>query len=158
MEEIIRDQAIFCYPCDSNNQSNPSQSQDNQMISHVKTSVSSISLRIPGIFDLKKFQGTLDRLVYMNNTTNNDSSSSSPHLTSPIEMKIYRMKGLIRTTSSSSFYILQAVHNMFDIHESNYQFGGEDDFTQGLNLIIIIGVNLRSDFFEEELSNCIYKS
>lgn len=138
VEDAIYNQSVYCYPCIE------------PTPSHVKQSMTSIALKMPGKFVLKALQSTLDEIVYTLN--NMDNEIVSKHTSA---MKIYRMKGLLHISGQTHLHVLQAVHNIFDLQQSDYLIGGLEDKTQGLNLIIVIGTNLDAETLESKFRHCI---
>lgn len=88
-------------------------------------------------------------------TSTSNISSSTSTLVSTTDMKIFRMKGIVHIHQCTNLYILQAVHEIFDLQESSYSTGGIGDATDGSNLIVIIGKNLDCDLIEDKLLSCI---
>ncbi len=83
-------------------------------------------------------------------TTVTTASTTDPH-----QMNIFRMKGIVRTAESEVLYVLQAVHNIFDLQPSPYSIGSEGDLTNGANVIVVIGKNLNMEYIEEEFRRCL---
>ena len=59
---------------------------------------------------------------------------------------IYRMKGMIRIRDIEKLYILQSVHDVFDLQPS--------DYTGKLSSIIIIGFHLNANELRNEFRTC----
>lgn len=141
-------------------------------------------VNLQGSFHLKLLQACLDSLLYNNNNIpsnhnksnnnyNNDNdshdhndvnsaavvASTSNVSTSTVvvttDMKIFRMKGIVHIHQCTNLYILQAVHEIFDLQESSYSTGGTGDATDGSNPIVIIGKNLDCDLIKDKLMSCI---
>jgi len=138
-------------------------------------------IKLQGAFHLKLLQSCLDSLLYNNksssnhsnnngnynedvntNTSHNEvesaiisSSSTSTNKVLVSDMKIFRMKGIVYIHQCNNLYILQAVHEIFDLQESSYDVGSAGDVTDGNNLIVIIGKNLDYDLIEEKIMSCI---
>ena len=141
-------------------------------------------VNLQGSFHLKLLQACLDSLLYnnnyipsnhnkSNNNYNNDNdshdhndvnsaavvASTSDVSTSTVvvttDMKIFRMKGIVHIHQCTNLYILQAVHEIFDLQESSYSTGGTGDATDGSNPIVIIGKNLDCDLIKDKLMSCI---
>ena len=76
---------------------------------------------------------------------------------------IFRMKGVLYANSendipphdSPQLYLLQTVHELFEIRRSSVKVGDVSDPTNGCNLIIVIGCNLRIDAIEATLKDCL---
>lgn len=73
-------------------------------------------------------------------------------------MQIYRMKGIIHVADSDRIFILQAVHNIFEVQPSNYIVGSNEDVSDGCNLLVLIGKNLDYNFIENMFHQCILNS
>lgn len=120
-------------------------------------------LRLSGKFILKKLEGVLDALLYggsggANHTSavrNTASTTANATVPTSSAMDIFRMKGIVRTTESDVLYVLQAVHNIFDLQPSAYSVGDEGDLTQGDSVLVIIGKNLDMEYVESEFRRCI---
>ncbi len=144
-------------------------SQGPHRISDMKTHY----LRFHERFQLKKLEVLLDELLYggsngaetsathSNNNANgtkNALSSPSPTSTSTAQtskMAIFRMKGIVHTTESDVLYVLQAVHNIFDLQPSMYKVGDEGDLTQGDSVLVVIGRNLDMEYLEGAFRKCL---
>jgi len=87
-------------------------------------------------------------------STSNVSTSTSTVVVTT-DMKIFRMKGIVHIHQCTNLYILQAVHEIFDLQESSYSTGGTGDATDGSNPIVIIGKNLDCDLIKDKLMSCI---
>jgi len=143
-------------------------SQGPHSISDMKTHY----LRFNQRFQLKKLEALLDELLYggSNGTETSANHSNgvlvnkhallSPPPTNPSQvnstktMAIFRMKGIVHTTESDVLYVLQAVHNIFDLQPSVYKVGDEGDLTQGDSVLVIIGRNLDMEYLEAVFRNC----
>ena len=78
------------------------------------------------------------------------------------ECRIYRMKGVFQVAETSEngdvrpvLYLLQAVHDVFDIEKSNVAPGSADDRSEGLNKIIVIGKHMNKSHLETEFCQCL---
>jgi G3E family GTPase len=71
------------------------------------------------------------------------------------DMRIFRMKGLVHIINEPNLYILQAVHTIFDVQQSECVVGGEQDVTAGLSVFVVIGKFLDADLIEAELLKCL---
>ena len=69
-------------------------------------------------------------------------------------MKIYRMKGVLHA-GKECLYIMQAVHDIFDVQPSTHVVGSPQDTTGGLNKFIIIGRHLDAALLEEGVRKCL---
>ena len=72
-------------------------------------------------------------------------------------MKIYRMKGVLHAADSASgcLYIMQAVHDIFDVQPSTHVVGSAQDTTEGANKFIVIGRHLDATLLDEGLRKCV---
>lgn len=139
-------QAILCYPC------GPAMpiAATASAAPHMKSVVSSVAFRFEEPFDVKKLQSKLDFLVYEQNIQDTKPTPSAAVERSP--MKIYRMKGIIHSSDSSlPLFVLQAVHNLFDLQPSDIVAGSEQDKTEGKSLVIVIGASLDPKYLELQL-------
>ena len=75
--------------------------------------------------------------------------------TSTSEMRIFRLKGIVHIQGSKQLYVLQAVHNIFELQPSPYTVGSAEDTTSGLSSFVFIGKHLDMQNLETELSKCI---
>lgn len=98
-----------------------------------KTTMGSIAFRPEGRFHLMKLRQLLDFLLYANGesqpvitsslmesfpvlaSTSTSSSTSSYVVERLGKMKIYRMKGLFHVEGEDGLYLLQAIHNLFEM-------------------------------------------
>lgn len=126
-------QFLQCFPCVPHNSSTPA--------TEPSKSVHSLSFRFAGSLDLSRLKVTLDGLLYGNGSKSMDST-------------FFRMKGLLHINGQHQLHILQAVHSVFDIQPSPYLIGSMNDNTQGQNLIIVIGCNLRYDILLDLFAQC----
>jgi G3E family GTPase len=78
----------------------------------------------------------------------NDNGDEAP-------MKIYRMKGVLHIEEKENVYIMQAVHDIFDVQPSSHIIGSAQDTTNNLNKIIVIGRNLDVDRINEGFVKCL---
>mmetsp|Transcript_8061 Transcript_8061/g.8202 ORF Transcript_8061/g.8202 Transcript_8061/m.8202 type:complete len:463 (-) Transcript_8061:23-1411(-) len=90
--------------------------------------------------------GSSEKDVEMMNT---DETSSS--------MKIYRMKGILRIVGCDYLFILQAVHEVFDIQESSIRINSVDDNSNGFSRIIVIGRNIDRDLIQKGIQSCTHE-
>lgn len=88
-------------------------------------------------------------------TSTSNIITSTSAVVATTDMKIFRMKGIVHIHQCTNLYILQAVHEIFDLQESSYSTGGIGDVTDGSNPIVIIGKNLDCDLIEDKLMSCI---
>lgn len=149
-------QAVFCYSCEPKQ---PTTSQNTKYalpssaaVAHIKPVVSSVAFKFDEQFDMKKLKAKLDFLVYEQNNQDNNIMSAEEKL----RMKIYRMKGIIHSSDSAThLYILQAVHNLFDLQLTDYTIGSLQDKTNGQSLVIVIGSYLDPAYLESELRSAL---
>lgn len=141
---------VFCYPCEPGAvpTSNATRRSLPATTSHPKSTISSAAFRFSTPFNLRKLQAKLDYLVYEQNVQSSQATSEEKASSA---MKIYRIKGLIHVDQSPVLHILQAVHNLFDIQESEYLRGSVDDRSGGQSLVIVIGAHLDPVSLEQEL-------
>lgn len=141
---------VFCYTCEPGAvpTSNTATRGTSATTGHPKSTISSAAFRFSTPFNLRKLQAKLDYLVYEQNTQSSQATSEEK---ASRAMKIYRIKGLIHVDQSPVLHVLQAVHNLFDIQESEYIRGSADDRTDGQSLVIVIGANLDPVYLEQEL-------
>ena len=78
----------------------------------------------------------------------NDNGDEAP-------MKIYRMKGVLHIEEKENVYIMQAVHDIFDVQPSSHIIGSAQDTTNNLNKIIVIDRNLDVDRINEGFVKCL---
>jgi G3E family GTPase len=88
-------------------------------------------------------------------TSTSNIITSTSAVVATTDMKIFRMKGIVHIHQCTNLYILQAVHEIFDLQESSYSTGGIGDVTDGSNPIVIIGKNLDCDLIKDKLMSCI---
>lgn len=131
-------QFLQCFPC-----CGPVHSRTVKETGTPERSVSSLSLKFPGQLNQQLLKSTLDNLLYANG-----AGSSN----------IFRIKGLLHIFGSQHLYILQSVHTVFDVQSSSYAVGAAEDKTEGLNLVIIIGCNLKYETLLQTFTQCIVNS
>ena len=120
-----------CSPCA------PLARPDNSI--HSAGSLSTLGFEFPGRFDLSLLSKCLDRLLY----NQGDSRTRA--------MQIFRIKGILRVTGDGFLYILQGVHELFEIIKSDVS-----DTNEGiLNRIVVIGRHIDGNAFREKLTDCI---
>jgi G3E family GTPase len=106
---------------------------------HSAESLQTFSLQFDGFFDSTLLKRLLDRTLYNNNQPQTDSNP-----------QIYRMKGLIKVSGSTTLHILQSVHDIFDIQPSDYAVGSTD-----INKVIFIGRNIKLEETRDSLCACL---
>jgi len=70
-------------------------------------------------------------------------------------MTIYRLKGILHVHNDSMLYILQAVHQVFDVQPSSVTIGSPDDTSDGTNKFVVIGRNLNANFLQSSFESCL---
>ncbi|OYX41551.1 MAG: hypothetical protein B7Z02_15165 [Rhodobacterales bacterium 32-67-9] len=98
---------------------------------------------------------TLDANTASSHTITSDTTTTTNATNTTSTMAIFRMKGIVHTTESDVLYVLQAVHNIFDLQPSVYTVGQEGDLTRGDSVLVIIGKNLDMVFVEAALRKCL---
>jgi len=145
--------------------------QQQQQQQHSANTLRTHGFTIPGKIDLQKLKIFLDHILYtssaskpttthstteeilfLNNSNNNSNvASSCGKDISPINMNIYRMKGILNTNEDSTvLYIMQAVYDIFDIQASTYN---KIDFSD-VSKIIVIGRNIDEHYIETGILSC----
>jgi G3E family GTPase len=157
----------FCVPIDSSsNNSTPSTFDFVQSSPHMASVLMTQSLEFPSVFSLGKIKILLDDLLYANgqnydteDTMKDDSKTDvvpSGHAsTSSDDTVIYRMKGILHIQDEKELYVLQAVHDTFDVKPSSFLIGSPDDTTGGINKIIIIGKNIDGTQLAAKFGECL---
>lgn len=129
-------------------------------ITHEGTAAAYMStcyFRFKGVADIQALKSVLDALLYNNgsfgghNISGNKSGDSDA---SKQVMSIFRMKGIVHAAGSDCLYILQSVHDIFDLQPSKYLRGSEADATGGDNLFVAVGKNIDSGLIEERVKAC----
>lgn len=156
---ITGDMCVSCGPNDNN------KAIFNQIeAKHSANSLTTFGFDFIGKVDLLLLNRFLDKILYGNKNSKETESISTIHKSyndsggsssSVYEMKIFRMKGILHVADSLNLYILQSVHDLFDVQESSIIQGASDDTTNGNNRIILIGRNMNREYFEEGFKNCI---
>lgn len=127
---------------------------------HSASTLSTHGLSFDGFMDLNRLKVTLDGLLYSFSTLAGESSGGHDQMTTPggsaTACAVYRMKGVFRVKDDNRLYILQAVHDIFDIQPSTFLVGSADDATMGgCNKVIVIGRNIESESIEQMLKSCV---
>jgi G3E family GTPase len=97
-----------------------------------------------GALDRTVLERMLDGLLY-----NNGSTGSADG------MKVYRIKGILHILGDSRLWVLQGVHDVFELTRSEIDRGSSADRTAGRNRVIAIGKQLMSELLEERFVDCI---
>ncbi len=131
---------IKCLPCDSHflkqgGNFSPNISSSNE--------VNSLSIKFPGRLDLKILKVILDDILYGNGIQDHRGPS------------IFRMKGLLHVVGSNQLHILQSVHSVFDIQSSACNIGSQQDPTNGMNVIVVIGCSLNGETLKSRLEKSV---
>lgn len=135
-----------------------------------KESLSSASFHIVGSMNISLLKQYLDALLYSNGETAGETpndvlgsqsearsefSSGSTDInkrskvsnSNPV-MKIFRMKGVVCVDGSDKLYLLQAVHDIFSLADSEYPV------SEVVSKFIVIGRNIDRASIEDGLSKC----
>jgi len=167
---------FLCLPCSTDDTINsvPTSSQ-----SQHRQALSSLGFTFDGSFDLRRLKIFLANLLYNKVTlrgrqhaSNSVDSSSRIETDDNVvdEEQIYRLKGLLRINGQQYFYILQAVHDVFDLQPSDYcvegvkASGGEDvdgaasvgENAISSSRIIVIGHHLEADALLRGFQSCLH--
>ncbi len=125
-----------CLPCDSQGGDlSPTISSSNE--------VNSLSIKLPGRLDLKILKLILDDILYGNGIQDHKGPS------------IFRMKGLLHVVGCNQLHILQSVHSVFDIQSSACNIGSQQDPTNGVNVIVVIGCSLNGETLKSRLEKSV---
>eukprot|EP01041_Mallomonas_annulata_P001574 gene1574-3045_t len=105
--------------------------QDQQQQQHSAVSLTTFGLTFPGYLNIHKLKVFLDNILYSPQELHgvastvdasvNERSPTASEMTSNSEdkaMRIYRGKGILRVENEEKLYILQSVHEIFDIQPS----------------------------------------
>mmetsp|Transcript_23135 Transcript_23135/g.38596 ORF Transcript_23135/g.38596 Transcript_23135/m.38596 type:complete len:483 (+) Transcript_23135:40-1488(+) len=138
---------------------------------HLVSEMKTHYLKLDGSFDLKMLEKELDAMLYNGGSGpshSNDKTTTSPSIggsnqpsswnepaSAANDMKIFRMKGVVHIAGHNELYILQAVHNIFDVYESPYVAGQAGDLTAGQSMFVIIGRNLDILHIQLRLERCL---
>jgi hypothetical protein len=127
-------------------------------ISHTTAPLSTTSFSFGGQLSFKDTRNMMDALLY-NNGTSADvevySSDPSTKRKSGDKMSIFRIKALLHIANEDFLFILQGVHDVFDLKASTVQVGSHEDTTSGMNKVIVIGRSLDAYAIEEKFIDCI---
>lgn len=147
-------------------------SQQPASSSHMASEMKTQYLQVAGAFHLKRLEVLLDSLLYSEQTggaavhgeksepmevDEGGAVASQNHGTtiSGAEMRIFRLKGIVHIAGGDKLYVLQAVHNLFELQPSPYTVGSAEDTTCGLSSIVFIGKHLDMQHIESELVKCL---
>lgn len=128
---------------------------------HSATVLSTHAIIFDGLLQLMEVQRFLDSILY-EDTSDYTSDYKSHHVNSDVlhkirssNQQIYRMKGILHFTDQENLYVLQSVHDTFDIRATDIGIGSNLDTTEGLNKIVIIGKNINESAVREGFLQCI---
>ena len=143
---------------------------------HSADILGTLSYTIPGRMSRTMLGQYIDRVLYDNgrlelkdhtsilslaNTANPADIANPANVANPVSQCIYRMKGIICLENELYYYILQAVHNIFDLTPTNYliedntsvsKVKGESPY---VSKIIVIGSALDSDALYKGFLQCV---
>lgn len=144
---------------------------------HLASEMRTQYLQLAGSFHLKQLEVLLDSMLYSEQTggavvhgdhkasqvaadasmeVDGGSTGNTVHkVASGSDMRIFRLKGIVHIAGSSQLYVLQAVHNIFELQPSPYTVGSVEDTTSGLSSFVFIGKHLDMQYIESELSRCL---
>lgn len=190
----VSGQLLQCMPCDatlvSGDNSNNLQRErviqvmsaaarvaaDNA-VSHLQSDIKTHSIRLAGVFNLKRLEQFLDALLYSEQRDLSADSVNTSHA-NPISasyggsgMAVFRLKGVVHVAApvaselsetavtnyaaSTVLHIVQAVHNLFEVTPSSFVVGSSQDTTEGDNLFVLIGKRLDVQQIEMGLRTCL---
>ncbi len=118
-----------------------------------RSAVTSLALRFDERFYLQLLRTSLDQLLYGNGDSNKQSNQPDVDKVAG-QMKIYRMKGLIQIEGSEKMFILQAVHNLFELDESEYTISQLEE-SKRATLLIVIGSSLDQRVIEQAFKSAV---
>lgn len=121
---------------------------------HTAISLSTVAIQLEGHFSIQLLKLFLDSVLCkaVENVSDHQSHliERSQHLSiEEFKMKIFRMKGVIKIKNESQLYILQAVHDIFDIQPSSY------GVLESFNKVVVIGKCLDIGALEAGLKKCL---
>lgn len=112
--------------------------------SHLDKSIVTVTLEIPGSVSEEELNLFIQNLLWEKNIENKTGNS----------MEIIRLKGLISVEDKPQQFILQGVHELYDIQETGVKWKTQDE---RLNRLIFIGRCLDKSILEEEFSATVIK-
>jgi G3E family GTPase len=130
----------ICKPCASGSRGKSVELRQTGTSGHIANILSTHHFRFPGRVDKAELSKYLDSILY-----GQRGGGDGSHASSSIRegMIIYRMKGLLHVDGENHLFILQSVHDIFDIYESSYVGGDSSvDHTDGENVVVVIGCHL----------------
>ncbi len=147
----------YCLPCDDRTVANLSASTV-----HSASILKTLYFTFDFAFNLQKLNIFLDFILYSSEKAQagvkeKESSSTQEikHDEDSSSMKIYRMKGIFHIVDKDELYILQSVHDIFDIEQSTHVKGSTQDKSGGRSVIIVIGSNLDRDKIQDGFEKCV---
>ena len=172
---------VSCLPCDTISNSGTAKREvlsalEKQTTSapggtHIPNEMKTQYLKLPGKFNLKKLEATLDGMLYSglapvptNHTQSGttkaektqEHSTAHSNASSTGDMRIFRMKGLVHIASEPNLYILQTVHTIFDVQPSDCVIGSTEDVTEDRSVFVVIGKHLDIEAIEALLLQCLH--
>jgi G3E family GTPase len=128
VEQTLRTfDSVFCVPCIPTVHSAQS------------PTVQSTGIELRGSFDVKKLSTYLDSILY------SDAKS--------VGGEIFRIKGLLHVSSHSNYFLLQAVHDIFDITET--EVAVDASLGELVNKIVVIGRGLVIEDLRAGFMSCL---
>lgn len=121
--------------------------------SHSANVLSTHGFSFPGEVNLHELKILLDKLLY--SYTDTGYSHEQSHSIQRAYGRIFRMKGVFHVQNEEYLYLMQAVHDVFDIQPSTFSRHSVDDKTNGMNSVILIGKNLDQNYLEKEIKGCL---
>lgn len=85
---------------------------------------------------------------------------STPGIKATLQQKLFRVKGVIAIAGDRNKFILQAVHELFEVYASE-ECWSEDELVNHkgcITQVVFIGLHLRKEWLEEGLHNCVTDS
>lgn len=162
---------ILCLPCSTDSINVPAVALPNH-----SQMLSSVAFTFHGCFDLVRLKTYLVQLLYDRVTLRSKThtlavkGSTSSIVHEKIvgstdagiadDEEIYRIKGLLRIRDQQHLYILQAIHDVFDLQPSDYDI--EDlstaESAEASSSIIVIGHHLNTTALLEGFQSCLHSS
>lgn len=115
--------------------------------SHMSSFLGSHGFDFAGALDRTQLERMLDGLLYNNGGVTTVGAQE--------HMKVYRIKGMLHMLGDSHLWVLQGVHDIFELTRSEIERGSAADRTGGRNRIIAIGKSLSAESLEERFVDCI---
>lgn len=147
------DTVMLCNPCKPISES------------HNAIKLSTYSFIFYGKLNLITLQRYLDGLLYQGSSSISQHGSRNAEFNENNKQEIFRMKGILHIEQQENdieqveyLYILQAVHEIFDIKKSNIEINSMEDKSQNENRIVIIGKRIDTNKIKEGFISCISNS